>query len=234
MSDPVQSSAVRNRGVPPQNSGSTGQSTGAAQPATPPPAPPADEVADQAAAELDLLAQRRRSPRRRRAPPGGDRPDLTPRHVAERLVSPEANAARYAEVPPNPFFEAMEPAERADFMKQVAEKLADVGLSHIEGLVDAFNFARSGLNALRRLNGEQELPYLELEDRAAVRGFLQMGIEHGLEAGVHEVLKTALHSIFGEPSRLPQRDDPANPLGPLPALEQPSVDGIHLRFSGSF
>lgn len=147
-------------------------------------------------------------------------------------MAPEANAARYAEVPTNPFFETMAPPERAQFLDKVAERLAEVGLGHVEGLVGVFNKVRAGVNQLRRLNGEQLLPEVELKDRAAVRSFMQTGLEHGLEAGVHQAIETALHMVFGEPSRLPQADDPANPLGPLPATEH--IEGVRFRFSGSF
>lgn len=204
----------------------------AASPALVAPVEP-EEQADQAVADLDALSaahQRRTAPRRRRRSP--ERPELSPERVAGRFVEVEANRARFSEAENSRFFEAMVPAERTEFMEQLAGKIADVAVGHIQGAVETFNGIRDHFNAQRLEAGEAELPHVDLNSQS-MRAMLQVGIEHGLDAGVHLLLETALHAIFGEPSRL-QADDAASSLEALPALEPPNVDGFSARWSQSF
>lgn len=179
-----------------------------------------EEQADQAAADLDALSaahQRRPPPRRRRR----SRPELSPERVARRFVEVEVedNPARLSEADRSRFLEAMVPAERTEFMEQLAGKLADVAVGHIQGAVETFNSIRDHFNARRLEAGEAELPHVDLNSQS-MRTTLQAGIEHGLDAGVRLVLETALHTIFGEPSRLPQTNDAASSLDSLPELEE--------------
>ncbi|MFK8001064.1 MAG: hypothetical protein AB8H86_15820 [Polyangiales bacterium] len=187
-----------------------------------------EEQADQAAADLDALSivHRRSAPRRRRSP-ARHRPQLSPRQVAERFVEGEAEGEAQRSL-----LGAMEPLERRAFVTELAGKLSDVAVGHIQGAVETFNGVRANFNARRVERGEAALPPVELNSES-MRAMLQAGIEEGLEAGLRLVLETALHALFGEPSRLPQADDAASSLGSLPELEE--LDTVfHLRWSQPF
>lgn len=237
MGDPIRNNPARtppatNTAAEAPLSAATQNSASEPSPETSLPEP--HERADQAAADLDALsAARRLRPRRRRRPAAEARPDLTPERVAGRFMELETRRAPFQEADVRRFFDAMEPAEQTEFLEQLAGKVADVAVGHLQGLVETFNDVRDHFNEKRLALGEAELPAVNLNS-GSMRALLQNGIRHGLEGGIHKVLELALHAVFGEPSRLPHADDPASAFAPLPDLEHPNVDGFNVRWSQPF